>query len=191
MEFFNAEGYKIEITKDSSSVFKVSTMDGQVLEDVQSIAGLVEAKYLPASRVTDLKQQLDRTFSSELNALQGLYYSHIDSEQFFSRYFEGITFVYKIAKNYSKEVQKKITDEVSNIVKTDSKTFPVYMEDNKLKVIFLVNPYDYLKSFKTLYDKIIRDGNYSVINQATELIIALDKIYSTTLKIMEIADKYQ
>ncbi len=161
------------------------------MEDVQSIAGLVESKYIPTSRVMELKQQVDSSFSNELNTLQGLYFTHVDSEQFFNKYFQDITMVYKIGKVYSKEVQKKIVDEVSAVVKIELKQMPVYVEDNKLNVIFTVSPSGYLKSFKTLYDKIIRDGNYSLIAQATELAMAVDRIYGVALRIQEIADKYE
>ena len=190
-ETYNGEGYKIEVNKDNASVFKVYDENNQILEEIQCIAGLVAEKYLPASKVSELRAICERIFKDDLDKLQEIYYAQSGNERFFSENFDRISMVVKIKKSFSKEIQNKIKQEISDMVKSESnKSMPVSISGNKLDIMFMVDPLGYLKSFKKLYNDIKRDDNYSLVNQALELGEAIDKIYMTALKVLEIADKY-
>lgn len=189
------EEYKIDVNKDKTSVFTVySIKDDIIIEQVQSIRELVNEKYLPSSRRSEIEDITNNIFVEELKQLKDFHYSFgEDEKRFFNKYFEGINLVYKIGKTFSKEIQKKIIDEITELTgKTfEGERIPTYMEDNKVNVIFKVNPLDYLKEFDRLYEKIISDGNYSIIFRALEFATIVDKVHKSANDIMSIVDKYK
>lgn len=190
---YEANSYKIEIVKNNGGAFKVYNDDGTLLETVSSIKELVAEKYIITDDVQDIKSQCEEIFKEDLSKLQHAYFLYQDKSGFFSRYFKDITFTYKLSKTFSKEIHKKIIEEIQDYInsKISGKHLPITVTSNKLEVIFTVNPNSYLKSFNSMYDKIMVDGNYSLIDQALEMITAVDFIYDISINIMEIADKYQ
>jgi len=190
---FETESYKIEIVKNNGGAFKVYNIDGTLMETVSSIKELVAEKYIVTDQVAELKTQCEEIFKEELSQLQHAYFLYQDKSGFFSKYFKDITFTYKLSKTFSKEIHKKIIEEIQTYITSiiSDKHLPISVNENKLEVIFTVNPNSYLKSFNAMYDKIMVDGNYSLIDQALEMIQAVDFIYDVSVNIMEIADKYQ
>lgn len=190
-EIFSTEnGYKIEVSADGD-VFKIYLSNGQLLESIQSISELIQNKYLPASRVNELRQVTDKVFAQDLTRLQELYYNHQNNNEFFSKHFEGINFVYKINSNISKDIRNKLKVELNDLIMSEFNIpLPIYIEGNKVNIVFKVNPYGYLKSFKNMYNDMLINGNYSFNKQTLELAEAIDKIYVVSLKAMDIIEKH-
>jgi len=186
-------GYRIEIASDTANVFSVMDSAGQILEQVQSIGDLVADKYITTDKINELKAICDKVFGEQIAQIQNGYFVYQNETGFFNKFFKDIVFTYKLNKTFSKEVHKKITEEIRELVssKVADKHLPVSITDNKLEVIFTVNPVSYLKTFNALYDKIMVDGNYSVISQAQSMIQAVDFLHDIALGIMAIADTYQ
>jgi hypothetical protein len=165
--------------------------DGTLLESVQSISNLIQNKYLSASKVNDLRSITDKIFAEDLNRLQELYFNHRDDNEFFTKHFEGINFTYKINSKLSKDERNKLQAELSELIQSEFATaLPIYIEGNRINIVFKVNPYSYLKSFKIMYSNLLREGNYSFNKQILGLAESIDKIYIVTLKAIEIIEKY-
>lgn len=190
---FEAEGYKIEITKGNGGVFKVYSPDGSLIEIVPSIKELISEKYIATENVQELKNKCEEILDEELTMLQQAYFLYSDKKGFFSKYFNDITFTYKLSKTFSKEIHKKIIEEIREYIdkKITGKHLPISITNKKLEIMFTVNPNSYLKSFNQMYDKIFLDGNYTLIEQALEMIQGIDFIYDITINVMDIVDKYQ
>jgi len=186
-------GFRIEIASGTASVFTVMDSQGQMLEQVQSISDLVADKYITTDKISELKGICDRVFSSEIAQLQNGYFVYQNETEFFNKFFRDIVFTYRLNKTFSKEIHKKMLEDIRSLItsKISDKHLPVSISDNKLEVIFTVNPVSYLKTFNALYDKIMVDGNYSVIMQALEMIQAVDFLHDLAIGIMQIADNYQ
>jgi hypothetical protein len=186
-------GYKIEVASGEANVFTVMDTSGQYLESVQSIGDLVADKYITTDKIGELKGICDRVFGTEIAQLQNGYFVYQNETEFFNKFFRDIVFTYRLNKTFSKEIHKKMVDDIRMLIasKVSDKHLPISIADNKLEVIFTVNPVSYLKTFNTLYDKIMVDGNYSVISQALEMIQAVDFLHDLSIGIMTIADQYQ
>jgi hypothetical protein len=185
-------GYKIEIASGTASVFTIMDMSGQVLEQVQSINDLIAEKYIAPSAINEIKDVCSRIFNLEISQLQSAYFTYQGEDKFFSKFFQDITFSYKLNKQYPKEIQKKLIDDIRELItsKVVDKHLPISITDNKLEVMFTVSPVAFLKSFNMMYSKVMVDGNYSVINNALELISAVDLIHDISVGIMQIVDGY-
>lgn len=185
-------GFRIEIASGEANVFTVMDISGQYLESVQSIGDLVAEKYITTDKIGELKGICDRVFGAEIAQLQNGYFVYQGETEFFNRFFRDIVFTYRLNKMYSKEIYKKMVDDIRTLIasKVANKHLPISVADNKLEVIFTVNPVSYLKTFNALYDKVMVEGNYSVISQALEMIQAVDFIHDLSIGIMQIADSY-
>jgi hypothetical protein len=191
-EIFEAEGYKIEVIKGTDdNVFNVYSFDGRMLEGAQSIDELIQNKFLNQSKRKELSIIAEKLFANELENLSELYHSHRHNEDFFNKYFNDRTMTYKFNKVYSKEVKKKIEGELKEMLKSEDKDPYVYIEGNKINLMFDTNPKSDLRSFNVLYDKIIKDDNFSLIGKATKLIENVNQQYILALKSMEIIEKFE
>jgi hypothetical protein len=186
------EEYKIEVDKDNGAIFTVikKSDDGEnVIEHVQSIKELINDKYMSNSQREELKQIADQEFKEDVNELETIYYSITDEDKrLFGKYFDGISFSYKISKVLSKEIQKKIIDQINEKMETK---IPIYIEGNKLVAVFNHNPLEYIKEFKGLYSKILSEGNYSLIKRAIEFGKIINDIQTQMLNIINTIEIYE
>jgi hypothetical protein len=187
----NEMGYTIEVSDKSNvmGIYKVYMPDGSLVASIDSIHDLVQNKYLSASKVNEVKDMTDKIYADDINKIQELYYGQDNNNIYINNAFQGINMVCKLKGN--KEDFKKVKDEVSELLlaEFDGKFFPMYIEGNKLNIVFSINPSNYLKAFKKMYNNLFIEGNYSYIEQILELGEAINKINIVALKIMDIVEK--
>jgi hypothetical protein len=194
-KIFSSEmGYKIEINAENNggNIFKVYMPDGSLISNIDSIHDLIQNKYLSASKANELRKMAEDIFSEDLNRIQEIYYSYEDNDNhYFDNIFQGINMVCKLSNNINNDIKGKIKNEISELLLTEfNKNFPIYIEGNRINIVFSVNPHSYLKAFKNMHNNIFRDGNYSFIKQSLELGEAIDKMNIVALKILDIVEKY-
>lgn len=187
----NEMGYTIEVSDKSNvmGIYKVYMPDGSLVANIDSISDLVQNKYLSASKVNEVKDITEKIYANDIIKIQELYYGQENNNIYINNAFQGINMVCKLKGN--KEDFKKVKDEVSELLlaEFDGKFFPMYIEGNKLNIVFSINPSNYLKAFKKMYNNLFIEGNYSYIEQILELGEAINKINIVTLKIMDIVEK--
>ena len=179
-------GYKIEVSAEGKP-FRVSMPDGTLIESVQSISELIQGRYLPSSKVDELHEQAHKIFAEDIEKMKELNTKHEESGIFFSEHFADISMVSKINSSDAESVKNEISAMLDEEFDTQ---LPIYVEGNKLNIVFKCSPMAYLKAFNGLYDRMVIEGNYSVRKQALELAESVDKIYITALKVLDIIDKY-
>jgi len=184
-------GYIIEVSdKSNIGIYKVYMPDGSLVASIDSISDLVQNNYLSASNVKTIREITENIYANDINKIQELYYGHENNNNIYiNNVFQGINMVCKLKGN--KEDFKKVKHEISELLlaEFDGKFFPIYIEGNKLNIVFSINPSNYLKAFKKMYNNLFIEGNYSYINQMLELGEAINKINIVALKIMDIVEK--
>ena len=187
----NEMGYTIEVSDKSNvmGIYKVYMPDGSLVASIDSIHDLVQNKYLSASKVNEVKGMTEKIYANDINKIQELYYGQENNNVYINNAFQGINMVCKLKG--SKEDFKKVKSEISELLlaEFDGKFFPMYIEGNKLNIVFSINPSNYLKAFKKMYNNLFIEGNYSYIEQILELGEAINKINIVALKIMDIVEK--